>query len=103
MHVLITGGTGMLGRALLADEGANGHRVRVMSRSAGPLPNGERVVADLVTGSGLADAVRGVDVVIHAASDPRNADAVDVEADDPAALRAELVRQAERATGAPVD
>jgi nucleoside-diphosphate-sugar epimerase len=35
--------------------------------------------ADLVDGRGLAEAVAGVDAIVHAASDPRRADEVDVE------------------------
>jgi hypothetical protein len=33
---------------------------------------------DLVSGAGVPDALKGVDTVIHAASDPRRSDAVDV-------------------------
>jgi uncharacterized protein YbjT (DUF2867 family) len=37
------------------------------------------VLGDLTTGNGLAVAVKGVDAIIHAATDPRHAQAVDVE------------------------
>lgn len=64
--VLVTGGTGQLGRQVVHGLREAGHTARVMSRRGGP----DRVVADLVTGSGLAAALKGVDVVVHAASDP---------------------------------
>lgn len=61
--VLVTGATGDLGMALVPALRAAGHSVRAMSRQ-----NGD-VRADLTTGSGLADAVAGCEVVVHAASD----------------------------------
>ena len=45
MRVVITGGTGLIGRALSADMAADGHEVIVLSRSperASPLPGGVR-------------------------------------------------------------
>lgn len=81
--VLVTGGTGTLGRALLEAPDAEDIVVRVMSRGEAPgdLPAGrEWARADLSTGEGVAEAVRGADVIIHAASDPRGDPvAVDVE------------------------
>lgn len=68
MTVLVTGGTGTLGRALVPHL----HQPRVLSRRAGP----GRVVADLSTGEGLDAAVAGTDVVVHLATSPRG----DVEA-----------------------
>ena len=65
-------------RALEGD----GHAVRVMSRRARPASaraGVEWASADISTGEGLGAAVEGVDAVIHAASDPRRAEAVDVE------------------------
>lgn len=74
MRVLVTGGTGTLGRELVPRLLAEGRTVRVMSRG-GPRGEGaERVEwarADLATGEGLAAALAGVDAVVHAASDPR--------------------------------
>ncbi len=64
--VLVTGGTGELGRALVPALLAAGHHPRVMSRRSGA----GNVVADLATGSGLVAAVSGADVVVHAATDP---------------------------------
>ena len=60
--VLVTGGTGLLGRAVVARLTSAGHDVRVLSRTA---PGSPAVVGDLATGSGLDDAVAGVDTVVH--------------------------------------
>ncbi|HSS08570.1 MAG TPA: NAD(P)H-binding protein [Acidimicrobiales bacterium] len=70
--VLVTGGTGSLGRRLVPLLMADGNHVRVFSRSTAPsLPEGAAAVkGDISTGEGLADAVSGVDAVINAASSP---------------------------------
>lgn len=71
--VLVTGGTGTLGREVVRQLGAAGHAVRVLSRrpqeraAAGV----EWAVGDLTTGAGVAEAVSGVDVIVHCASDGR--------------------------------
>lgn len=81
--ILVTGGTGTLGRAFIEAAEAAGHRVRIMSRRAEPpgLPPGRRWVrADVTSGEGMAAAVRGVGTILHAASDPvGDPRAVDVE------------------------
>jgi uncharacterized protein YbjT (DUF2867 family) len=64
--ILVTGGTGTLGRVLVARLRAQGHVPRVLSRRPGP----DRTVGDLETGAGVAAAVHGVDAVVHAASRP---------------------------------
>lgn len=61
---LVTGGTGTLGRALVARLRAQGHSPRVLSRRRGP----GHAVGDLETGAGIGEAVRGADVVVHAAT-----------------------------------
>jgi uncharacterized protein YbjT (DUF2867 family) len=66
--ILVTGGTGTLGRALVMRLREQGHEPRVLSRRAGP----GATVGDLETGEGVAGAVRGADVVVHAASRPRH-------------------------------
>jgi uncharacterized protein YbjT (DUF2867 family) len=68
VDVLVTGGTGRLGKLLLGPLQAAGHRVRQMSRR-GTGPGGVR--ADLATGRDLAAAVGGAELIVHAASDPR--------------------------------
>ena len=81
-RVLVTGGTGTLGRVLVPRLQLEGHTVRVLSRSARPT---EAVAAlewaqgDLVRAGGVTEALRGVDIVIHAATDA-DSRAVDVPA-----------------------
>jgi uncharacterized protein YbjT (DUF2867 family) len=66
MDVLVTGGTGALGRDVVKQLRDSGHRARVLSRKAGSGP--DWVQGDLSTGAGLEEAVRGMDAVIHAGS-----------------------------------
>src|ERR1700733_12494233 len=56
--ILVTGGTGTLGRALVPRLRAAGHDVRILARSTG---------ADLSTGAGVADAVDGAEGIVHLA------------------------------------
>lgn len=65
--VLLTGGTGGLGRHVAASLRERGDEVRVLSRR----PGAGTHEGDLSTGAGLADAARGADLVVHAASDTR--------------------------------
>ncbi|HXV59440.1 MAG TPA: SDR family oxidoreductase [Vicinamibacteria bacterium] len=81
-RVLITGGTGVLGRQLVAPLLEAGHVVRISSR--GPRRSGfpdevEWSQTSLSSGVGLAEAVLGVDTIVHAASTPIAAQKVDVE------------------------
>lgn len=69
--VLVTGGTGCLGRALVPKLIAAGHAVRVLSRSDdADVGAATLVTGDLTSGEGIRAAVDGVDVVVHAASSP---------------------------------
>ena len=78
-NVLLTGATGMLGRELRPRLLAAGHEVRAASRSPPSDGDVEWVELDLVDGTGLQEAVAGVDIVVHAASNPRgDSEAVDV-------------------------
>lgn len=65
MRVLVTGGTGLLGRALV-DRLRDRAEVRVLSRRPRPEPG--FVQGDLESGAGLAEAVAGVDAIAHCAS-----------------------------------
>ena len=65
--ILVTGGSGTLGQHLVSHLRQQGHDVRVLSRRAGAGTH----QGDLTKGSGLAAAIRGASVVVHAASDTR--------------------------------
>src|SRR6478609_4769335 len=62
--ILVTGGTGTLGRLVTERLRADGHEVRVLSRHSQPY------AVDLREGTGLAAAVAGVETVVHCASTP---------------------------------
>jgi uncharacterized protein YbjT (DUF2867 family) len=71
-RILVTGGTGELGRKVVDKLLGMGHTVRVMSRrsrDANRWPGVEWAQADLATGNGLSEAVADVDTIIHAATD----------------------------------
>ncbi|HEY1455186.1 MAG TPA: NAD(P)H-binding protein [Candidatus Dormibacteraeota bacterium] len=79
LSVLVTGGTGALGRQVVMLLRDSGHRARILSRH--PKGHVDTVEGDLATGAGLDRAVRGMDAVIHAASattNPFRGRAVDV-------------------------
>jgi uncharacterized protein YbjT (DUF2867 family) len=82
-RVLLTGGTGTLGRELVPRLAAAGYTVRVMSRRAGEsnaAGDVEWAQADLLSGAGLPEAVASADITLHCASSPfRNTREVDVE------------------------
>src|SRR5690606_26932960 len=64
--ILVTGATSGPGRPTVARLRAAGHDVRALSRtSAG------HVVGDLRTGAGVAEALAGVDTVVHLATNRR--------------------------------
>ena len=64
--VLVTGGTGRLGRRVVDRLRAEGVEPRVMSRSGRP----DTIKGDLLTGEGIEAAVGGADAIIHAAQSP---------------------------------
>ncbi|GCB51137.1 SDR family oxidoreductase [Streptomyces sp. NL15-2K] len=67
--ILVTGGTGTLGRLVTERLRADGHEVRVLSRHAQPY------AVDLREGGEALDAaVAGVDTIVHCASSPRGGD-----------------------------
>ncbi|MFC4019584.1 SDR family oxidoreductase [Micromonospora sp. GCM10011542] len=79
MRVLVTGAGGRLGGAVLARLHADGIAVRATSRRPRTGSDVEWVVTDLATGDGLAEAVSGVDAVLHLASSPRGRDTYRVD------------------------
>ena len=65
--ILVTGGTGTLGRLVVERLQAAGIPVRVLSRSMHETRGFELAIGDVSTGEGLEAAVAGVDVVVHCA------------------------------------
>src|SRR5438874_12065175 len=79
LNVLVTGGTGTLGRHVVTLLRQSGHRARIFSRQ--PRGHVDAVQGDLRTGAGIPEAVAGMEVIVHAASatrSPMAARAVDV-------------------------
>src|SRR5690348_10290402 len=68
MRILVTGGTGHLGRPIVSALQAQGHRVRVLARRPPSDSQVEYVKGDLATGEGVRAAVMDVDEIIHAAT-----------------------------------
>jgi uncharacterized protein YbjT (DUF2867 family) len=87
--ILVTGGTGTLGRQVVARLRETGHEVRVLSRRGGPSQDSTSqdstsqdstsqdstsqdglvfVTGDLATGEGLPRAVQGAGTIVHCAS-----------------------------------
>jgi uncharacterized protein YbjT (DUF2867 family) len=67
--ILVTGGTGTLGTNVVRHLRERGRQVRVLSRRQRAGTEGvEYVIGDLATGNGVAEAVAGVDVIVHCAS-----------------------------------
>ena len=64
--ILVTGGTGRLGRALVPRLRSAGNAVRVLSRT--PAPKEGRFQGDLRTGEGLETALDGVGTIVHCAT-----------------------------------
>ncbi|MBQ0895785.1 NAD(P)H-binding protein [Micromonospora sp. U56] len=86
--ILLTGGTGTLGRLVLPLLRDAGFEVRVLSRRGGESRTGvEYVSGDLLKGDGIEPAVDGAEIILHLAGAPKG----DAEA------TANLVRAASRA------
>ncbi|WP_114907712.1 SDR family oxidoreductase [Ornithinimicrobium murale] len=70
--ILVTGGTGLLGREVVPRLRAAGHTVRILSRGGGtPAEGVEHVIADLASGEGVSAAAQGVHTVLHLAGLPK--------------------------------
>lgn len=76
--VLVTGGTGTLGRAVVGELLRSGVPARILTRSADCAMAARVCVGDLRSGVGLAAAVDGVHAVVHCATSTRGS-AVDVD------------------------
>ncbi|WP_194834534.1 SDR family oxidoreductase [Nocardia sp. XZ_19_369] len=73
--ILVTGGTGTLGRQVVPLLVGAGAKVRLLSRKAHESAAGvEYVVGDLLQGDGVAAAVAGAEVVLHLAGGPKGDD-----------------------------
>lgn len=71
MDVLVTGGTGDVGRATVARLVSHGHRVRVVGRTEGVVIEGaEYRVCDINDFDRLREQVRGMQAVVHLATIP---------------------------------
>ncbi|MEZ0108206.1 uncharacterized protein YbjT (DUF2867 family) [Catenulispora sp. EB89] len=84
--ILVTGASGTLGRTLVPTLTRRGADVRALSRRTrgGSGPGGpgsfEWAVGDLAGGAGLDEAVDGIDVIVHAASNTRGQGKGDTDA-----------------------
>ena len=65
--ILVTGGTGTLGRQVIPRLRDSGRKVRVLSRSSHESNGIEFVTGDLATGVGAEAAVQGAEVILHLA------------------------------------
>ena len=65
--VLVTGGSGFLGRAIVEEVRSTGGAVRTLQRRAAPASDVGALVGDVRDPAAVAAAVEGVDVVVHAA------------------------------------
>lgn len=75
--ILVTGGTGTLGRLVVARLRDTGREVRVLSRRGGASGDGvEHVTGDLATGDGVDAAVAGVGVIVHCAGANKGDEAI---------------------------
>jgi uncharacterized protein (TIGR01777 family) len=72
MKILLTGGSGLIGRRLLKTLSASGHAVHILSRHSGTnLPNGVKLsVWNALKGEPPAEALDGTDAVISLAGEP---------------------------------
>jgi uncharacterized protein YbjT (DUF2867 family) len=67
-RVLVTGGTGTLGRLVVPRLQTAGCRVRVLSRRSREAADGvEHAIGDLATGEGITAAVEGAEIIVHCA------------------------------------
>jgi uncharacterized protein YbjT (DUF2867 family) len=73
LDILLTGGTGYVGRSLIPVLLARGHNVRVLTRasSAGRVPAGAmRVIGDALDAASVAGALKAGDTLIHLVGTP---------------------------------
>ncbi len=74
-RILVTGGTGTLGRQVVPRLREAGRDVRVLSRRTREAADGiEYVTGDLVTGEGIEAAVDGAGIIVHCAGSSKGDD-----------------------------
>lgn len=84
MKVLVTGASGMLGRAVAAGIAAAGHEVRTFQRRPSGVADAQDVLGSVTSLADVAHAVEGMDAVVHLAAkvslagDPAEFDVVNV-------------------------
>ena len=85
MRVLVTGGTGYLGTAIVRALAQAGHEPVVFARRARETPGGEAIAGDVRDTRAVTAAAAGIDAICHAAAlvaqwrrDPSEFDAVNV-------------------------
>src|SRR5687767_9112191 len=80
-EILVTGGTGTLGRQLVQQLTYQGFDVGILTTSHHVnLPSGAKIYpGDLAQGAGIKDAAEDARIVIHCASNARDAKAVDLD------------------------
>lgn len=79
LRILVTGSTGQLGTALLKQLKDLDYQVKITSRRKPKGVDFPWVYSDLLSGEGLEEAVKDVDVIIHAATSPmKNAENIEV-------------------------
>lgn len=70
MRVVVTGGSGKAGRAVVADLTHHGHDVTNVDTAADPDPDAPTLVADLTDLGQVFEALTGADAVVHLAAVP---------------------------------
>ena len=68
MRVAVTGGTGFIGRHLVAALAAAGHEVTVVARQPATVPGAARVIAGDVTRREIGAALAGAATIVHLAA-----------------------------------
>ena len=76
MRVLVTGGSGNIGRVVSAELEESGHAVRVFDSEAPPSNSVEYCPGDVRDAASLDNALRGIDRVVHLAAIPAYTDTV---------------------------